>query len=102
MKITLVLCFCLGCGTFAVAQSASSLNSEPQALSFATHAQHASQQPLAQEQDLAEHASYTYAQGERPLWEVHVPAPEVPLGDVARMFRKEHAVAKKAKEVRAD
>jgi hypothetical protein len=103
MKTTFfVLCFCFLCGTLAVAQAGSSLNSEPQQLSFATHAERASQQPLAQAQDLSEKSSYTYAQGEIPLWEVHVPAAEVPLGDVARMFRKEHAVVKKANVVRAD
>ena len=44
--------------------------------------------------------AYTYAQGERPLWEFG-PAfpPPTPLGDVARAFRKEKLAAKKAEIV---
>jgi hypothetical protein len=40
------------------------------------------------------------AQGERPLWEFATnPAPEVPLGDVARLYRQQHATVKKAVKV---
>ena len=51
---------------------------------------------LAQEQSLLEHSNYYYAQGERPLWEVQPLAHHVPLGDIARTLRQEHATAKKA------
>jgi len=40
--------------------------------------------------------AYTYAQGERPLWEFGPVSPPVPLGDVARAYRKEKLTAKKA------
>jgi len=36
------------------------------------------------------------AHGVRPLWEVATPAYVVPLGDSARMLKKEHLDAKKA------
>ena len=56
--------------------------------------------PLAKTENLQEQSTYLYAQGERPLWEVHVPVPvEMPLGDVARMLKKEHAAAKKSDKV---
>jgi hypothetical protein len=98
MKTALfVLCFL--CATAALGQStggavgSATLSSTIQ---MASHAEHASQQPLAQEQSLLEHSNYFYAQGERPLWEVQPLSHTVPLGDIARMLRKEHATAKKA------
>ena len=39
------------------------------------------------------------AHGVRPLWEVATPAYVVPLGDSARMLKKEHMSAKKAEIV---
>jgi len=48
---------------------------------------------------LLEQTTYTSAKGERPLWEV---APEwhaIPLGDIARELKQEHATAKKAEIV---
>jgi hypothetical protein len=66
-----------------------------------THAQHASPQQMAQEQSLfAGAGSITMAQGERPLWEVAPPDPPyVPLGDTARMLKKQHESTKKAQFV---
>jgi hypothetical protein len=63
-----------------------------------SHAEHASQHAMAEEQSLLEHSNYFYAQGERPLWEVQGPSQShaMPLGDVARMFRKDHELVKKA------
>lgn len=65
---------------------------------MASHAQHATQTPLAAEQNLLEHSNFYYAQGERPLWEVQPPSTvrPVPLGDIARMYRKDHELVKKA------
>jgi hypothetical protein len=51
---------------------------------------------MAPTQDLLGRFAYVYARGERPLWEVAPVSQAVPLGDVARMLRKEHATAKKA------
>ena len=88
----------------AVGQAAgtSSLNSQPQMFVMPEHPQHASQTPLAQEQDLREQSTYIYAQGERPAWEF-MPAPRfVPLADLARSLRQEHARAKKTVVIRND
>jgi hypothetical protein len=102
MKTTLlttlfVLCFLT---TAALGQSAvgfaSTLSSEPQILRIPSHDLHASQSPMAVEQNLLITSCNTSAHGERPLWEVSKPAPEVPLGDVARLFRNQHATVKKA------
>jgi hypothetical protein len=104
MTKTTLFVLCLLCATAAFGQSVggSVLSSEVQVLRLPDHSQHASQQPMAQEQNLRENSSYTYAQGERPLWELAPVSHPVPLGDVARMLRKEHAAAKKADFVRND
>jgi hypothetical protein len=60
------------------------------------HPQHASQTPLAEEQDLRERSTYIYAQGERPAWEFMPAPPFVPIAGLARTVRAEHAAAKKA------
>ena len=104
MKITLfALCFL--CATAALGQSVggTSLSSQVQVFQMPSHTEHASQHPLAEEQSLLEHSNYIYAQGERPLWEVQPASPRpIPLGDIARLLRKEHATAKKADIVRND
>lgn len=43
--------------------------------------------------------TYTYAQGERPLWEFGPVTQPTPLGDVARAYRKEKVTARKAEIV---
>ena len=78
------------------------LNSEPQRLVMPEHPQRASQTQLAQEQDLRERSTYTYAQGERPAWEFMALPPFVPIAELARTFRDEHARAKKAVVIRND
>jgi hypothetical protein len=94
---------CLFCATAAIAQSGgAALSGDVQVFQMASHDQHAYQRPMAQEQSLLENSGYSFAQGERPLWEVQPLAPTVPLGDIARMLRKEHATAKKADFVRND
>jgi hypothetical protein len=100
MKTALfVLCF-LG-ATVALGQSVGgSVGSAPVSSSFQmpNHAEHASQTPLAEGQSLLEHSNFYYAQGELPLWEVQSlsKSREVPLGDIARMYRKDHELVKKA------
>lgn len=78
------------------------LNNQPQMLIMTEHPQHASQTPLAPEQDLRERSTYIYAQGERPVWEFMPPPAFVPLADIARMFKEQHAAAKKAVVIRND
>jgi hypothetical protein len=77
-------------------------NSQPQMLVMPEHPQHASQTPLAQDQDLRERSTYVYAQGERPAWEF-MPVPAfVSIADLARTLKDQHATAKKAVVVRND
>ena len=101
-KATLFV-LCLLCATGALGQTAGNvLSSEPQVLRLPDHPSHASQQRMATEQSLLEYSSYTYVQGERPLWEFAPASHAVPLGDIARMLKREHETAKKAYFVRND
>jgi mRNA degradation ribonuclease J1/J2 len=99
MKTTLVV-LCFFCATAAFGQAASSgttaLSSEPVVIQFNGHPAHASYQTMGQEQNLLHQSGNVQAHGVRPLWEVAIPSHVVPLGDSARMLRKEHAGAKKA------
>ena len=102
MKVTLVMLL-LGFGaSFAYGQSTytgTALNAQPQIVEFYSHPQTALQAPLKLETSLLETSNLTWAQGERPMWEVAPPLNPVPLGDIARMYREEHAKAKKAEKV---
>jgi len=99
MKTTLFALFFL-CATAALGQSAGSLSNEPQIVQFASHNLRASEIPMQQERTLLITSSTVYARGERPLWEFASPAPaETPLGDVARLLRNQHAIARKATKV---
>jgi hypothetical protein len=102
MKTTL-FGLCLLCATAAFGQSAGGvLSAEPQVFHPPDHAQRASPQAMAPEQNVMGTSNYFYAQGERPLWEVMPLSHAVPLGDVARALRKEHLAAKKAEFVKND
>lgn len=93
---TALLFLTVFCAAAAFGQAAAS--SQPVVVQFADHPQHASVTPMACEHPLVGGASdtYTFAQGERPLWEFGPVSEPVPLGDVARAFRKEKMAAKKA------
>ena len=99
MKITLFLLLLI-CATAALGQTATVLQGpvQQQPLQFVDHPLHASQHDLAQPQNILEHSDYAYAQGEQPLWQFGVAHEPVPLGDVARAYRKQRA-AKKAQVV---
>ena len=86
------------CATAAFGQAAGvSVSSEPQPICIPSHQLHASQHSIQTGETLLFTAnSETSARGERPLWEVAKLPAEVPLGDVARALRSEHAVARKA------
>jgi hypothetical protein len=99
MKTALfALCF-LG-ATAAFGQSVGSVGAAPvtSTVQMTNHPEHASQQSLAEEQSLLEHSNFYYAQGELPLWEVQSLSKThaVPLGDIARAYRKDHELVKKA------
>jgi hypothetical protein len=96
MKITLFLLFLI-CTTAALGQTANVLqgpNVQQQPVQFIDHPLHASQHDLAQPQNILEHSDYAYAQGEQPLWQFGVAYEPVPLGDVARAYRKQRAARK--------
>ena|ERR1700720_14941 len=98
MKATLLLLLCLLCTTAAFGQAAaasSGLSAQPVIYEFYSHPEHAAQTPMGQEHSLLENSCYISAKGERPLWEFAAKT-ETPLGDVARVARKEHAMARKA------
>jgi len=100
MKIAFFVLLIL-CTASAMGQAgASAASSQASMLSMPEHPEHASQHALAQEQSLLGAASaYSVAQGERPLWEFGPVSEPVPLGDVARAYRKEKLAAKKAEFV---
>lgn len=94
-----VLCF-LG-ATAALGQSVGSTSGiapVSNSVQMPSHVELASQRPMAQEQNLLEHSTYYFAEGELPLWEVQslLHSRPVPLGDIARAFRKDHELVKKA------
>jgi hypothetical protein len=105
MKIRLSVLFIL---MFAAAasfgQTAGGISSQPQIVQVPDHPLHAEQHALACERPLVGGLgeTYTYARGERPLWEFGPAAPaptHIPLGDVARALRKEKLAARKAEIV---
>jgi hypothetical protein len=95
--------FCVLCASAAFGQNVSAgtsaLSAQPIPIVVPTHPEHASQRALNTEQSLFETSAYTYARGERPLWEVAPKIVEVPLGDIARDLRKDHAIARKSAAV---
>ena len=102
MKITLLVLFIL-CAAAAFGQTAPVLPNQVQMVVIPEHVAHASQHEMAREQALVGGGSdtYTYAQGERPLWEFGPVSQPVPLGDIARAYRREKLGIKKA-EFRLD
>ena len=96
MKTT-VLMFCLFLYATAVfGQSAPVLSNRTQMIEIPDNPAHASQHEMAEQQNILEHSSYAYAQGERPLWEFGPVSQPVPLGDSARALRTQHKAAKQS------
>ena len=75
------------------------LNNEPTKIHPLSHPEHASPRPMAEARSLLENSNYSYAVGKRPLWEFVSKQQAMPLGDVARLLRKEHETAKKSSVV---
>jgi hypothetical protein len=98
---TLVVMLGFLAGSAAMAQIGGGvLSSEPTVIGFNSHNAHASQQGMGELQAVMERGAPLIAQGERPVWEVAPPKPTaVPLGDIARMLKKERLAAKKAATV---
>ena len=90
MKITLLALFILCTGAAFGQVGVSVLSNQPQVIEPVSHPQHADLHAMASESPLVGGGTYTYAQGEVPLWEFGSPYPEpTPLGDVARANRKQ-------------
>src|SRR5271169_5647557 len=99
---TAIVVLCVLCAAAAFGQAASAsmyggLTGPTGNVEFFSHPEHASQQGMAQEQNLLLNSQYLSANGERPLWEVAPVSHALPLGDMARMLKKEHEAVKKAK-----
>ncbi len=92
MKTTLFVLF-IFCSAAAFGQAAV-LSNQPQVVQSPSHPLHAETHPMATESPLVGGGGYTYAQGERPLWEFGPVSQPTPLGDVARAYRKEKLTAK--------
>jgi hypothetical protein len=92
---TSIFALCFLCASAALGQT-SYLNSDAHPTQFSSHTEHAAQQGMAQSQNVMEQSSWFHGQGQRPLWEVQPAARTIPLGDIARAVRKEHAAAKKS------
>jgi len=99
MKTLIVVAVVL-CSVAAFGQ-AGAISSQVTVVQIPDHPQHANLTPLACEHPLVGGApdAYVYAQGERPLWEFGPVSQPVPLGDVARAYRKARLTAKKAEIV---
>jgi hypothetical protein len=99
---TLCFALCLLLTAAAFGQAAGSISNQPQVREIPSHTLHAAPQPMAREASLLVASRNVSAQGEKPLWEaVGIPeTPRVPdampLGDVARLLRRQHATAQKA------
>jgi hypothetical protein len=98
MKTTLFV-LCVLCATGALGQATAGvavLNNQPQVSAFVSHSEHAFRPPMTQEQNLLGGSGYVHARGERPLWGFAPVSQDMPLGDAARILRKEHTTAKKS------
>jgi hypothetical protein len=100
MKTIFVVLFIL-CAAAAFGQAAGSISSQAQILEFPEHPQHAAPHAMAQESPIVGGAidTYTFAHGERPLWEFGPVTEQPSLGDVARAYRKEKLTSKKSEFV---
>ena len=96
MKMTFLVLFSLVTSS-ALAQYAS-ISSQAHPYHPPENPAHASRHTLAAEQYVLSGTAYSSAQGEKPAWELPR-APEVPLGDIARRLRTDHATLKKARFV---
>jgi hypothetical protein len=98
MKTTLVVLFVLLAATAFGQQSAPVLSNQISVTHFSDHPEHAEPHAMAAENPIAGGAAdvYSYAQGEIPLWQLGPLSEPVPLGDVARAFRKEKQAGRKA------
>lgn len=99
MKTAVFVFFFLCISASAFGQAAAVMSAYPQPLHMIEHPEHASLHAMAQESSLLGGSAYSYAKGEVPLAELGSPIYYVPLGDLAREARKEHAHDLKATKI---
>jgi hypothetical protein len=97
MKTT-IFAICFLCATAAAfGHTASVQSNNPQPIYMPDdRPQHASPHAMGLESSLLSVSAYSYAQGEQPMSDFVTLKRETPLGDIARAYRKEHAMAPKA------
>jgi glucose/arabinose dehydrogenase len=101
-SLIFALCLLLTTAAFGQSLKQPSLSNQPQGRAVPSHPRHAGPQPMAQEVSLLGGSRQVSARGANPLWEsARVPdgarvSDAMPLGDVARLLREQHATAKKA------
>jgi hypothetical protein len=103
IKKSVFMLFLLATASLAFGQAtvgSGPLSAQPVPLQMPSHVEHADYTPLGLEHSLIEKSAYTFARGERPLWEVSPLAEEIPLGDIARALREEHMKAPRAQFVK--
>jgi len=94
---TIVFALCMFCATAALAQSGAVYSSP---LQFSGSTEHASFASMGQEHSLfSGSGAVVSARGEQPVGEVVPEKWEMPLGDAARIQRKEHASDKRSQVV---
>jgi hypothetical protein len=96
IAIAALFSVCLFCASSAHAQLAPVLQNTPAPIHMIEHTEHAAPHAMAQENNLLGSSYYSWAKGEVPLAELASPIYETPLGDVARAYRKQHALEPKA------
>jgi hypothetical protein len=74
---------------------ANHIDSQPQIVHIPDHPEHASYAPMAGEHSILGGGNFAFGQGERPASDFPQMA-AVPLGDVARELKRQHARVKKA------
>src|SRR5215471_9232145 len=100
MKTTLLALIIL-CAATALGQTARLIPNQPEIVHVPDNPMQAEAHAMATEHSLVGGGpdTYTYAHGERPLWEFGPVSEPVPLGDVARAYRKEKLTARKATKI---
>ena len=93
---TIFLVLCLLLTTAAFGQHGS-VSGQPQPYHPPSHPAEASVHALAAEHYVLGGRNYSFAQGERPAWDLPQASAAPSLGETARILRKEHAKLKKAR-----
>src|SRR5450432_1861912 len=72
------------------------ISSESQRIYVPSHDAVAEQKSMTEERSLLIPSNSVHGQGSRPLWELAPVHVDIPLGDTARMLKKQHGAFRKA------